>query len=676
MRTGFDPEKRRNRKEELRSEVSVFLALITVLVASLILSSVELLRTQAARTYLTVAANSAVDSLFSQYHLELWEEYRLLGMEMYAEDEIIAEYGDFLKPYLSVSDAWNWYGLSWNPEGVSISGYELLTDENGAVFEKEVMDYMMYGWTMEAAGLTEVRKDTETMESAASTGEITGELQECSGKALKLQKKLEYLSAAAQEHNSRKTELERALAGGNSEEIPGLLEELEQSLRDVEKSTENVRDSAALLEEEIRSSETELQGRYAAGKMTEENYRQLKEQMENCRAYSDSQSEQGRKLDRLSKTVLKDKELLEQVQTAAQDAEEYIQNWVPEQILVRYDPPKKEGQEPIPVYEEEVLDEQAVWKDTAERFSSYEETVFSSGTGQIDSVLSDQLESIGELLGGNLLKLVLPDADKVNKTERDLTSVPSVLYLGENTNVFNDEDYLLNKAFVSEYAMLELSSLLEEKDSFSKAELEYVLWGAKSDYQNVSGVAAELVGVRTGLNLTYLLSDAGSLKKAGELAVSMTGGAAGTPLVLVATFLILSTWAAGQAVLDTRDLFSGGKVPLIHTKKTFTLSADAMLNGFLEELNKKRSNEKGMEYREYLRLFLYSRAGSKVDYRIMDIIEENIRKEQEDFRMGRLYTAVDFSVSAAARHVFITPGKWAGNDYRLTVNTYYAYSER
>ena len=54
--------------------------------------------TQAARLYFTSAANAPIDSLFSQYHKDLWGSYRLLGLEHYASRQIQDEAGSFLAP--------------------------------------------------------------------------------------------------------------------------------------------------------------------------------------------------------------------------------------------------------------------------------------------------------------------------------------------------------------------------------------------------------------------------------------------------------------------------------------------------------------------------------------------------------------------------------------------------
>ena len=71
-----------------KAGLTVFFALILPLILSLLLAMAETVRVQCARLYYTQALNSAMDSLFSQYHAELWKNYRLLGLEHYAVQQL------------------------------------------------------------------------------------------------------------------------------------------------------------------------------------------------------------------------------------------------------------------------------------------------------------------------------------------------------------------------------------------------------------------------------------------------------------------------------------------------------------------------------------------------------------------------------------------------------------
>ena len=60
------------RRKGKRGEITVFLSMVLLCVAGLICVMLESARTAGARCYLQIAANSSMDSLFSQYHRQLW----------------------------------------------------------------------------------------------------------------------------------------------------------------------------------------------------------------------------------------------------------------------------------------------------------------------------------------------------------------------------------------------------------------------------------------------------------------------------------------------------------------------------------------------------------------------------------------------------------------------------
>ena len=129
-----------DRRKELRASVTVLFAMTAVLITALFLSAVESVRTQGTRLYFTLLCNSAMDSLFSQYHRPLWEDYRLLGLEHYSDEQLKDEFRGFAGPYL---EAENYYALELGD--IEISEKALITDSEGEVFEDEILDYMGYG---------------------------------------------------------------------------------------------------------------------------------------------------------------------------------------------------------------------------------------------------------------------------------------------------------------------------------------------------------------------------------------------------------------------------------------------------------------------------------------------------------------------------------------------------
>ncbi len=68
-------------------QITVFLSLVMLCVCSLVCGLVESARTAGAGWYLKMAADSAMDSVFSGYHRAAWEQYRLFLLEYEDEDE-------------------------------------------------------------------------------------------------------------------------------------------------------------------------------------------------------------------------------------------------------------------------------------------------------------------------------------------------------------------------------------------------------------------------------------------------------------------------------------------------------------------------------------------------------------------------------------------------------------
>ena len=74
-------EKAGGKKQNPGGQITVFVSIILMLLFAFLCVLMESARTAGARWYLQMAASSAMDSVFSQYHRELWDRYRLLFAE-------------------------------------------------------------------------------------------------------------------------------------------------------------------------------------------------------------------------------------------------------------------------------------------------------------------------------------------------------------------------------------------------------------------------------------------------------------------------------------------------------------------------------------------------------------------------------------------------------------------
>ena len=138
--------------------------------------------------------------------------------------------------------------------------------------------------------------------------------------------------------------------------------------------------------------------------------------------------------------------------------------------------------------------------------------------------------------------------------------------------------------------------------------------------------------------------------------------------------------------MDVKSLLAGGKVPFIHNRDTFDLTLEGLLdmsggqsvNG-ADAAGGVQVSDKGLQYKDYLKIFLFFDMGSTFEYRCMDIIQMNLKTAQEDFQMDRLAYSMKARAAVDSRHVFSETwiAKAFGGDdesvYGMSASTYYSY---
>lgn len=163
-------------------------------------------------------------------------------------------------------------------------------------------------------------------------------------------------------------------------------------------------------------------------------------------------------------------------------------------------------------------------------------------------------------------------------------------------------------------------------------EIEYMISGKDSEKENLGMVFWKMIALRFVTNTACVYQDAAKEKEATLLAASILGATGFPPAVAVAKNLLLLALAYGESVIDVRNLAEGKKVPVVKTPTDWQLSFAG-----LATLNCKRkpANE-GMAYEDYLFLLLVSQKEKQQKYfRMMDLMEENIRKKVPDFKLDQ-----------------------------------------
>ncbi len=165
-----------------------------------------------------------------------------------------------------------------------------------------------------------------------------------------------------------------------------------------------------------------------------------------------------------------------------------------------------------------------------------------------------------------------------------------------------------------------------------KYEIEYLIAGKDSEKENLGTVFWKMIALRFVTNAACVYQDAAKEKEAALLAASILGVTGFPPAVAVAKNLLLLALAYGESVIDVRNLAEGNKVPAVKTTSNWQLSFAG-----LATLNCKRKPVKdGMAYEDYLFLLLAVQKDKRQKYfRMMDLMEENIRKKVPDFKLDQ-----------------------------------------
>lgn len=629
-------------------QITVFTSLIMMCLFAVFCVLVESARTAGARWYLQMAADSAMDSVFSQYHRRLWDSYRLLFAEYEDEKEVTAAFAGFLQPYLEVE---NWYPIEYQTAEVE----ELLraTDDSGIYLEQEILDYMKYGvWNLDF----EVETENLLMDygrQAEAVKQIAESYRGHAKEALKLERALESISENLAAQGEYKQQGLARLHGFNG---PGF----RRSATDLIKKLEKVPELVA-----------------AYRKRADELARGLERSRNACQPQRDQCSDQ---VNELLEEEIREYEAYVSLDGERRQEIEQLEPWSRQQII-RVKAMIEEAREVERIIEEWEDDEDdgddgpdldVLWRPVIHHFEQLEIRRLSFRHGVKDKEKEGWLNQVEQMYRAGLLAMLAPDGTQISDRHVDLSEVPS------HTEMVADEgrriplmDHLMVNEYCGEFFRefcdsgfgtadyqddLEPEENEREKEHALEYEMEYLIGGNGADEENLSSAVHRLLAIREGLNLVHILSDTAKRAEARNLALAVTGVAAVTPLVLVTAFFIMSVWALGEAMMDIRGLLAGKKVPVLKKAEDWNLSLDGLLAmGSNREVDT-GGGQRGLDYLSWLKILLFLDRIVQQEYRMMDVIQMNLRLEQNSFRMHRGVYRLKITGKLCGKHVFYSLG--------------------
>lgn len=158
-----------------------------------------------------------------------------------------------------------------------------------------------------------------------------------------------------------------------------------------------------------------------------------------------------------------------------------------------------------------------------------------------------------------------------------------------------------------------------------ECEIEYILKGEASDYENLSKLAEELTIIRFVPNAAYAFTNETMKKEALAAATLLLAPvhleAAAEPV----SYILLACWAYGESLMDVRGLLQGKYVPFTKDSSSWKLSLTGIKNLAEQEISD-CGKDQGMNYEEYLTLLLLLTPDRELQYyRMLDVMEWNLQ---------------------------------------------------
>ncbi len=654
-----------------RGEITVFLSMCLLSVAALLCVMLESARTAGSKYYFQTAVNSGLDTLFSRYHRQLWDEYQILALEYGVSEELTASLENYVEEYLTVN---NWYPMEL--KSMEVAGIIGIADDGGEHMADEVLKYMKYGAVSQFLFQPqEGEQFLKDVAEGAGAGSLTDAYRGQEKEVRKLEKATEKLLENIREQESLKEDVQSALDSDNgwtfynaakdyrkaAKQYPKLLEAYEKQAEILKQKQKESRDDIDRVKPDLQADRGQLfesqwnpYDTYIArdGERHREFLNQKETAEENLKLLEETEEMVG--------WLLGDMASAGQSGRGGENSREafcYGRVTRSDHRVFRVGSPESPDGESEPVYDDDDDDEDEepslapaadLWREGYK--ASGISTEYGSGDKEKQNLL-DQVQSLAET---GLLGVVMPEGTEISNAALSSGQFPSKTP-GSQGERGGAGSSVTDRVIIDEYCGHFFSSALDEGERPVKYELEYILQGKDQDRENLEKTVAELFAVREGLNLIHILSDSQKREEARGLALVIAGGTGLAPLVEIGACLIMGIWAVGESISDLRILMSGGKVPLWKSGGEWRMSLDGLL-----ELGSSRTLageegagfDRGFDYEGYLKLLLLKENPSEKHMRMLDLMQMNIGMEKQGFLIKNCAWYVDIRGEASGKHVF------------------------
>lgn len=264
--------------------------------------------------------------------------------------------------------------------------------------------------------------------------------------------------------------------------------------------------------------------------------------------------------------------------------------------------------------------------------------------------IENPIDTIRQIQNMGILELILPDSQNVSQKTADLSTLASHRSLQQGMGAIAAQDLrnsATDKILFQEYLLQKSGNYKNPvRDGILSYPMEYIIGGNSSDIENLKSTATRLLLIREGINFVYLLTDTSKRSQAAALAATIASALLIPMAAGVVEMVLLTCWAFAESILDLRELFDGGKIPLIKTAENWQIALENLgqLLGRLDTDRKEDSN--GLSYEDYLRVLLFMESSQTQTLKCLDVFELTVRGKEgySSFRMDSCIDALEIEM--------------------------------
>ncbi len=273
----------------------------------------------------------------------------------------------------------------------------------------------------------------------------------------------------------------------------------------------------------------------------------------------------------------------------------------------------------------------------------------------IEISLDNPADKVNSTRGIGVLNLILKDTTNISQSA--IYAEHYISHRSRNRGTGMNPDLpapsgIMDNILFNEYLLDKCGYYGNELDkSLLKYQIEYIIAGKESDWDNLEKVAKRILTWREVANVIYILSDSGKCAEARALALTLTAVLQVPALTEPVKYAILFAWAYIESLSDVRRLLTGGRVPIVKTAGDWRTGIQSVKN-FNGTIPDSGNEGNGLNYKDYLKIMLLLQEDTIKNMRAMDIMEMDIRQTpgNKHFRMDVCFDSFLATISVSSKY--------------------------